>query len=432
MKTKFLIFAMTMVFIACSKDDGPAPLPKAIEKPTPKLENRNPDSFALLEVVDEATGVDLLPTLTWNVATDPDGDVVIYDVFLSLGANPATKVAADLTTTTFSISEKLERALDYSWQVVAKDGKGGETSSAIFSFKSRPAVVVKVDVTMPFDSRNSHTSLVFQDKLWVMGGASAPGLKNDVWASSNGAIWQKIKENSEGGDDFPKRRLHTSVVFEDRIFTIGGVDAKLQKTAGVYRSDNGAEWQLLLATSEFSEVSSHTLNVFKNKMWLIGGNRESAKGTQIWSSDNGVTWKASQVEHSDFFFQRTKHTTILFNDKLWLIGGRDEVDFSTSEVNDVWNSDDGEHWVRVIENAEFAPRHSHKVVVYDDKLWLIGGQNGTASPPTEIWYSADGETWVDATPENSFNRAEGFSTVVFDNKIWILGGGVSNDVWTIE
>ena len=34
--------------------------------------------------------------LTWNEATDPDGDPVVYDLYLDQAANPSTLVAADL------------------------------------------------------------------------------------------------------------------------------------------------------------------------------------------------------------------------------------------------------------------------------------------------------------------------------------------------
>ena len=46
--------------------------------------------------------------------------------------------------------------------------------------------------------------------------------------------------------------------------------------------------------------------------------------------------------------------------------------------NDVWYSTDGTNWTCATANAAWTPRYQPQAVVYDNKMWLLGGQD--ASP----------------------------------------------------
>ena len=56
---------------------------------------------------------------------------------------------------------------------------------------------------------------------------------------------------------------------------------------------------------------------------------------------------------------------------MWIIGG----DANQGHYqNDIWNSENGRHWEKVIDSVPWAPRVLHYTVVFDDKIWVIGGQ----------------------------------------------------------
>ena len=55
--------------------------------------------------------------------------------------------------------------------------------------------------------------------------------------------------------------------------------------------------------------------------------------------------------------------------------GGDDV---TSYYNDVWSSTDGASWDLVTGNAAWSGRNYHSNVVHDNKIYVLGGYDGTS------------------------------------------------------
>lgn len=68
-------------------------------------------------------------TYNWSDATDADGDAITYDVYLLMDTNSKPfKIAQNLTVSQYSSGVYFVGTLR-AMIVVAKDGKGGETTS---------------------------------------------------------------------------------------------------------------------------------------------------------------------------------------------------------------------------------------------------------------------------------------------------------------
>jgi hypothetical protein len=93
----------------------------------------------------DASNVSLTPTLSWT-CTDPDGDPVTYDVYLSPNADYITQllseccIAHDLSASSISVNEPLMAETIYYWRVVAKD-KEAQTPGPIWYFKTRKPTI---------------------------------------------------------------------------------------------------------------------------------------------------------------------------------------------------------------------------------------------------------------------------------------------------
>lgn len=182
--------------------------------------------------------------------------------------------------------------------------------------------------------------------------------------------------------------------------------------------------------------------VFQNKMWMLGGwnpNNELPTTNEVWSSTDGSNW--------DFVcaapWQR-RHDAgwLVYNNMLWIVGG----DNNTGNYqNDVWSSVDGLNWVQVTDTVPWADRATQSVMVFNNLMWLMGGQTINLNPNivtagtayNDVYSSADGVSWKLVTPQAGWSpRGQIIGQVVYGGKMWIIGGGTYdvrtylNDVWS--
>jgi hypothetical protein len=118
---------------------------------------------------------------------------------------------------------------------------------------------------------------------------------------------------------------------------------------------------------------------------------------------------------------------------------------------DVWRSDDrGESWQMVLatdDDNHWPARAYHEVVVLNEMMYLIGGQNfplidnpacdfdpycfPTKVPASkffnDVWSSADGVNWTLLTDEAFPTGRAGHSAIVFKDKIFVMGGSYNDD-----
>ena len=122
------------------------------------------------------------------------------------------------------------------------------------------------------------------------------------------------------------------------------------------------------------------------------------------SGSDGSTWV--QATGDAAWSGRNEHTSVVFDNKLWVLGG-----YSSGYKNDVWYSEDGVTWTQATSDAGWSGRDNYTSVVFDDKLWVIGGD-----PKDDVWYSEDGENWTLATSSAGWSTRNRHSSVIFDNK----------------
>ncbi|MER3374841.1 MAG: lipocalin family protein [Allomuricauda sp.] len=126
LESKLYMLICGMLLCSCGGDDGPS--------------NQIPEKAVLTNPAHQTQGADIENLgLQWQQATDPDGDPVLYDVFLGSTNPPMENVTSDLNTTNFSVEGPLEFNTIYYWNISAKDGNGGSSQSEIFSFTTREA-----------------------------------------------------------------------------------------------------------------------------------------------------------------------------------------------------------------------------------------------------------------------------------------------------
>jgi hypothetical protein len=268
--------------------------------------------------------------------------------------------------------------------------------------------------TASWSGRYLHTSVTHDGKIWVIGGYdSSHSYKKDVWHSDDGETWTQATASAP----WAARAGHTSVVFQDKIWVMGGgyYSGATYLLNDVWYSSDGITWDQATASADWSKRYYHTSVVYDNKIWIMGGmdSGYNAKN-DVWYSIDGTTW--FEATSSANWSARFYHTATVNQDKMWILGGR----YSTTNKNDVWYSTNGEIWTQATASAPWSTRYSLTSVAHDGRIWIIGGND--YADKNDVWSSSDGTTWVQATSSADWSGREKHTSVVFDNKIWMIGG----------
>jgi len=270
--------------------------------------------------------------------------------------------------------------------------------------------------------RFDHTALVFDNMMWVLGGSGG----NDVWDSSDGIIWSKATDSA----GWLPRSGHSSVVFDNRMWILGGGSGADLKN-DVWYSTDGTTWIQATADANWSPRRGHTALVYDNKLWITGGegidNGSSMNYKDVWYSADGTTW-IQATAHANWS-PRGGHTALVYNDKMWVIVGEEIDNRRSIQYNDVWYSTDGTAWIQATADAEWSPRSDHQSVVFGQRMWVLGGYTGLKSmygrqevASNDVWYSYDGKIWYPATDGTGWSPRNGHQVVVFHDRMQVLGG----------
>jgi len=129
---------------------------------------------------------------------------------------------------------------------------------------------------------------------------------------------------------------------------------------------------------------------------------------------------------------RDSHAVVVYKDKMWLMGGLDgtkrlispgNIDYGNApHFRDIWSSEDGKNWQLVLDKAPWGERRSMQVVNFKGKMWLMGGWGPEIGYKNNIWSSEDGIKWKLETISAAWPSREGHQLVVFKDKIWLIGG----------
>ena len=293
-------------------------------------------------------------------------------------------------------------------------------------------------------ARSLHTSVVFNSKIWVMGGYDGTDKFNDVWSSTDGSTWTRVNNAA----DWPARSGHTSVVFDPnengkRIWVLGGRD-DTKRLNDVWSSTDGSTWTRVNNAADWPARSGHTSVVFDpdengKRIWVMGG-RGNTLYADVWSSTDGSTWVKERAGTNMGWSARSGHASTVFKKRIWVIGGYSEIEgYSPSNTNSVWSSTNGKDWERDTDLPEIVGYSS--TVKYNDRLWNFGTRGNDSrryfsDAIIKSFFSNAISTTSEWTAENALMRSIYYTeAVVFKNRIWLLGGyyggSNTNKVWNM-
>jgi fibronectin type 3 domain-containing protein len=293
-------------------------------------------------------------------------------------------------------------------------------------------------------NRGRFSQIVFNNKLWVIGGVLDTVNQNDVWSSDDGVTWELV--NASAG--FSERVSSYLVVHNSKMYLIGGRNNDGNYVTDVWSSSDGNSWSIETSSTGFQPRSGGgSAFSFNDKIWLIGGNVRNpdgsyaGAGSDIWSSVDGKIWQ--QHTGAAPFGGRSNHQVLEIDSKLYLYGGEGVPSGESIHIthDDIWSSLNGSVWVREKIGLPYGPREVHGMVEYAGSYWLLGGKENLAYeysrdnsvdrmvPRTnalyqdDIWTSSDGLNWVKAYETSEWDLFASYAPINFNNKLWQVNTG---------
>jgi hypothetical protein len=275
------------------------------------------------------------------------------------------------------------------------------------------------------DGRARASAVSWRGKLWRVGGAPSPWFPDtQVWNSDDGDRWTLVTATT----GLPPRYPGTFVVFNDRLWLLGGMGGSIFTTVtynnDIWSSGDGITWRQELAQAPWPGRSGHSALVFNNRLWVIGGLPDpfgtQAGGDDAWSSADGITWVE---ETHDAPFAKGAQATVL-NGRIYTLGGDD----TTALQKDVWSSADGRAWRRETAAAPFAARYLNVFATLNNRLIIAGGFDDRTNNHVvnDVWSSADGITWTEETAHAAFTPRGNVAFAVHNGRLFMLNGFVTD------
>jgi len=305
-----------------------------------------------------------------------------------------------------------------------------------------------------FGEREALAGSFYEGKFYVSAGAGR-GFRtyNDVWHTRDGRKWFEDTGNAQ----FSARRGHRMADFLGRLWVVGGRDERDYCNDSWYTRE-GSKWRRPEPSRvRFDPRRETTVTVMTadRSVWVIGGNDRHGRVIDSWlrcedprvpetfRGDRNVDIRVISALPApcDFFIEtrevrfpgREDHACVVYDGRLWVIGGAGR----NGLLNDVWFSYDGYAWQCASRKAEFAPRSRHAAVATDKGLFVIGGA-GDMEAFADVWFSADGTDWKRLCEKAPFGGR--YSHAAFRNDsgdgIILIGGAASkfdffSDSWLL-
>ncbi len=141
----------------------------------------------------------------------------------------------------------------------------------------------------PWSPRAYHAAVVHHGKIWVMGGGNyVPKYQafNDVWCSDDGVHW----EQATGQAPWHPRIWFSSVVYRDRIWVMGGwSNNPAQNWNDVWYTRDGKQWTQLNSKVVWKARHEHSAYVLHDKIWVAAGHAQPLS-REVWSLAVPPAW----------------------------------------------------------------------------------------------------------------------------------------------
>ena len=290
----------------------------------------------------------------------------------------------------------------------------------------------KLPSAAQWNRRSSFGLYTFSGQMWLMGGvgnltSNSSSRLNDIWTTTDGMAWTKVRSDGVAGNIWQARYNFGFTVHNNMLWLLGGqTDSGNIGFIDVWKSADGATWT---RDGRIPNRSAPSIVRFNNSLYTTGGLiRDDATNSIYRMTTTRSGWETITPNAENFFTRRISHNAVVFQNKIWVLGGLSN-DLTTS-LRDVWSSPDGETWTSH-GDAPWGRRDNFTTAVYNNRLWVIGGQEtqqtnegeGGSIFKNDVWWTKNGTDWNELPAGRThWGVRSGLRSAVFNNRLFIMGG----------
>ena len=208
-------------------------------------------------------------------------------------------------------------------------------------------------------------------KIYLLGGnqhgAGAP--RNYVYFSDDAKVWGSYSFEDVIPWNLPVAMGGHRALFVSNTLYLLGTNGQVWWTNTTVDDD----W-VSLNPSGFPAREHFLAMTLYNEMYVMFGRNKTDVSK---SSDYGRTWEQVTGDTGTGLNGRGL-AGVVFKNRMFIIG----------KSSDVWSNTNGKDWRLETSSAEFGNRQGHDAIVYDGRLWVVGGEG-----KADAWSSADGISW---------------------------------------
>jgi len=264
-------------------------------------------------------------------------------------------------------------------------------------------------------------------------------MNNGTWTSADGKTWTR--------SPLPESGLNSAyqkyVQFNGAIYALGSMTGNYEGFkihTKTLRTRDLETWETLAESTNLPRRVFYGAVVYNDRMWMLGGFDGKNYLNDVWNSSDGVHWE--KVADKADWSPRTMGVVVATTDGITILGGGvidGEKEINPNSEKEVWRSTDGKSWRRI--NANLNRKWRGTPVVFDDKLWLVGANRG-GTFESAVWMTENFTDWKELPAP--WSPRGGVAAWVFGNKLYMTGGKssltnngeikfiYSNDVWAME